>query len=218
MLSSIFFYVFAVILILSAVRVVTAKNPVHAVLFLVLAFVTAACLWLMLNVEFLALVLILVYVGAVMVLFLFVVMMLDVDHETLRVGFWQNLPLAVVLGLVILVEMIAVLVTKPLVLGTNVSLPNLAQDNTYNLFMILYTKYYFAVELASIILLLGLIVATALTLRSSPETTKFQKIKDQLNADPKQRLQMVKMAAVIEVETPDAVENVENPEDAKGDK
>ncbi|MBP7781802.1 MAG: NADH-quinone oxidoreductase subunit J, partial [Burkholderiales bacterium] len=92
--TSILFYVFSAILLLSGLRVITAKNPVHAALFLVLAFVNAACLWMMLGAEFLSLTLILVYVGAVMVLFLFVVMMLDVDLEALRKGFWKNLPLA----------------------------------------------------------------------------------------------------------------------------
>jgi NADH-quinone oxidoreductase subunit J len=100
MLQAVFFYVFSAILILSAFQVILAKNPIHSVLFLVLAFVTSSCLWIMLNVEFLALTLILVYVGAVMVLFLFVVMMLDIDIETMRKGFWKNLPLAIVLAVV----------------------------------------------------------------------------------------------------------------------
>ena len=118
MLSTVLFYVFATILIFAALRVITAKNPVHAVLFLVLAFVTSSCLWLMLNVEFLALTLIVVYVGAVMVLFLFVIMMLDIDTETMREGFWKNLPLALILGVVVLVEMVLVLISHPVVINT----------------------------------------------------------------------------------------------------
>ena len=109
------FYSLALILLFAGLRVITARNPVHAALFLVLAFVNAACLWMMLGAEFLSLTLILVYVGAVMVLFLFVVMMLDVDLEALRKGFWKNLPLALVLGVVVLLEMLIVVLKNPMV-------------------------------------------------------------------------------------------------------
>src|SRR5258706_6738597 len=108
MFEAIVFYVFGAILLAAALCVITARNPVHAALFLVLAFFTAAAIWLLLRAEFLAITLILVYVGAVIVLFLFVVMMLDINIERLRTGFWKNLPLAVVVGVIMVWEMIAV--------------------------------------------------------------------------------------------------------------
>lgn len=196
MLSTVLFYVFATILILSALRVITAKNPVHAVLFLVLAFVTSACLWLMLNVEFLSLILIVVYVGAVMVLFLFVIMMLDIDTETMREGFWKNLPLALVLGVVVLVEMVLVLVSHPVVVNTPVdNSARLASSmsNANYVGWILYTKYSYPVELASIILLLGLVVAVALTLRKGGKNGKYQNIAKQVAATAKGRIELVQM-------------------------
>ncbi len=198
MVTSVFFYLFATVLILSALRVITAKNPVHAVLFLVLTFVTSSCLWLMLNVEFLALSLILVYVGAVMVLFLFVVMMLDIDTETIRSGFWKNLPLALLLGLVILTEMVIVLVTKPIVITGNYAAPvDPSVSNGVELGWLMYTQYSYPVELASMILLLGLVVAVALTLRKTNKNGKYQNIAKQVNTESKGRVRMVKMKPVI---------------------
>jgi len=194
MLQTVFFYAFSVILVFSALQVILAKNPIHSVLFLVLAFVTSACLWIMLNVEFLALTLILVYVGAVMVLFLFVVMMLDIDIETMRKGFWKNLPLAICLGVVILVEMVFVLVKKPIVIyqmgQQNTSIPNSNQIG-----WVLYTQYSYPVELASVILLLGLVVAVALTLRASEKNAKYQNIPKQVAVTSVGRIEMVKMRA-----------------------
>lgn len=198
MTSSIFFYVFATILVLSALRVITAKNPVHAVLFMVLAFVTSACLWIMLNAEFLALTLILVYVGAVMVLFLFVVMMLDIDVEVMRKGFWKNLPLALLLGLVVLVEMVLVLVRKPDLYVVEKSVENISNAN--QLGWVLYTEYSYPVELASVILLLGLVAAVALTLRKSGKNAKYQNIARQVAVTSKGRIELVKMEATV-VET-----------------
>ncbi|MFN7094033.1 MAG: NADH-quinone oxidoreductase subunit J [Burkholderiales bacterium] len=210
MVSVVLFYSFAAILVLSCLRVVTAKNPVHAVLFLVLAFVTSSCLWLMLNVEFLALALILIYVGAVMVLFLFIVMMLDVDTETLRKGFWKNFPLALVLGVIVLAEMLLVLLTKPLVISNS----TLATDQMHNqdinqLFWLLYTQYSFPVELASLILLLGLVVAVAVTLRPSNKQAKRQIIAQQVAASPKGRVEMVNLKAEVEVPLTEAIEQQE---------
>ena len=109
MFESVVFYVFAAIMLLSALRVITARNPVHCALYLVLAFFTAAAIWLLLRAEFLAITLVVVYVGAVMVLFLFVVMMLDINLERVREGFWRNLPLALVVGGIMVIEMVAVL-------------------------------------------------------------------------------------------------------------
>lgn len=197
MVTSVFFYLFATLLILSALRVITAKNPVHAVLFLVLTFVTSSCLWLMLNVEFLALSLILVYVGAVMVLFLFVVMMLDIDTETIRSGFWKNFPLALILGVVVLTEMVVVLVTKPIVLTGNLAPVDSNVSNGVELGWLMYTQYSYPVELASMILLLGLVVAVALTLRKTNKNGKYQNIVKQVNTPSKGRVKMVKMKPVI---------------------
>ncbi|MCE3268106.1 MAG: NADH-quinone oxidoreductase subunit [Burkholderiales bacterium] len=194
MLQTVFFYAFSIVLVLSALQVVLAKNPVQSVLFLVLAFVTSSCLWIMLNVEFLALTLILVYVGAVMVLFLFVVMMLDIDIETMRKGFWKNLPLAICLGLVILVEMIMVLVTKPVVVY-KMSQTDGTLSNSNQIGWVLYTQYSYPVELASLILLLGLVVAVALTLRSSEKNSKYQDISKQVAVSSLGRIEMVKMQA-----------------------
>jgi len=197
MVTSVFFYLFATILILSALRVITAKNPVHAVLFLVLTFVTSSCLWLMLNVEFLALSLILVYVGAVMVLFLFVVMMLDIDTETIRNGFWKNFPLALLLGLVILTEMVIVLVTKPIVITGSAPPVYPSVSNGIQLGWLMYTEYSYPVELASMVLLLGLVVAVALTLHKTNKNGKYQNISKQVNTESKGRVKMVKMKPVI---------------------
>lgn len=202
MLTQIVFYVFAAILVFSALKVISARNPVHAVLFLVLAFVTSSCLWLMLNVEFLALGLIVIYVGAVMVLFLFVVMMLDIDIETLRAGFWKNLPMALLLGLIVLVEMLLVIVTKPISLvGTpeDVSSSMMNIDNSKELGWVLYTEYSYPVELASIILLLGLVVAVTLTLRRENKNAKYQNIRAQVGVDAKVgRIKLVKMKSEVE--------------------
>ncbi|MCE2706113.1 MAG: NADH-quinone oxidoreductase subunit J [Proteobacteria bacterium] len=199
MLTSVLFYVFAFILVFSAISVVTAKNPVHAVLFLVLAFVTSSCLWLMLNVEFLALILIVVYVGAVMVLFLFVVMMLDIDVETMRKGFWKNLPLAIMLGIIVLVEMLVVLINKPMVINNIPDLANSSISNANQLGWVLYTQYSYPVELASLILLLGLVAAVALTLRKSEKNAKYQNISKQVAAKASERFEMLNMPSEREI-------------------
>lgn len=210
---SVLFYVFAAILLFSGFRVITAKNPVHAALFLVLAFVTSACLWMMLNVEFLALTLILVYVGAVMVLFLFVVMMLDVDLESLRKGFWKNMPLALVLGVVVLLEMLLVIVKNPVVTSVANVDPESKISNANKLGWVLYTQYSYPVELASMILLLGLVVAVALTLRKADKQAKYQNIAAQVAVDSKTRFTMVKMAAEVE-----EISSAENKQETAGDK
>ncbi len=198
MLTSVFFYLFAAILVISAIRVITAKNPVHAVLYLVLSFVTSSALWIMLNVEFLALTLIVVYVGAVMVLFLFVVMMLDIDVEAMRKGFWRNLPLAAIIGLIIVVEMIAVLVTKPLVIMSAPELANSSVSNSNQLGFVLYTEYSYPVELASIILLVGLVIAVALTLRKTNKNAKYQNISKQIAVTHIGRVEMIRMKPEVE--------------------
>jgi NADH-quinone oxidoreductase subunit J len=158
------FYAFAAVLLLSGVRVITARNPVHAALFLVLAFFTAAGIWLLLRAEFLAIALVVVYVGAVMVLFLFVVMMLDINLERVREGFWRNLPVALVVGGVMVLEMISVLANRIWGAGGPRRLPA-DYSNTRELGLVLYTQYMYAFEIAAVILLVAIIAAIALTLR-----------------------------------------------------
>jgi NADH-quinone oxidoreductase subunit J len=192
-ISTVCFYIFSGLLLYSGFRVITAKNPVHAALFLVVAFVNASCLWIMLGAEFLALTLILVYVGAVMVLFLFVVMLLDVDVEALRKGFWRNFPLALILGLVMLGEMLLVLFKYPVLAVLANADPQTTISNSNKLGYILYTQYSLAVELASMILLLGLVVAVALTLRKSSKAAKYQKIAAQVAVKSNTRWQLVPM-------------------------
>jgi NADH-quinone oxidoreductase subunit J len=165
MFETVVFYVFAAILLLAGLRVITARNPVHAALFLVLAFFTAAGIWLLLRAEFLAITLVLVYVGAVMVLFLFVVMMLDINLERLREGFWRNLPLAVVVGGVMAFEMVAVLAQRYFGAATRTRVMPADYSNTKELGRVLYTQYVYAFEVAAVILLVAIIAAIALTLR-----------------------------------------------------
>jgi NADH-quinone oxidoreductase subunit J len=189
----ILFYGFGFVLLASALGVVLVRNPVHAALLLVLSFVTASGLWLLLYAEFLAITLVLVYVGAVMVLFLFVVMMLDIDVAKLREGFWGNLPLAAVVGLVMAAEMVALLsrgfggqaLVDPAAAATGYS-------NTKALGRIIYTDYVFAFELAAVILLVAIVAAIAITLRSRKET-KYQDPHAQLSARVGDRLRIVKM-------------------------
>lgn len=209
MISNFLFYLFATILIISSFSVITAKNPVNAVLSLVAAFVTSSCLWIMLNVEFLALTLILVYVGAVMVLFLFVVMMLEIDVEALRKGFWKKLPLTLFVGLVILGEMLLVLITRPIQVNPACRdcIDSFSNTNYHVLAWMLYTKYSYPIELASMILLLGLVVAIALTLRGRKRDSKYQNISAQVKVNSRDRLELVKLKAEVEEV---AIENHEN--------
>src|SRR5438132_3447176 len=163
MFETVVFYAFGAVLLLSGLRVITARNPVHGALFLVLAFFTAAGTWLLLRAEFLAIALVVVYVGAVMVLFLFVVMMLDINIERLREGFWRNLPLAVVVGGILVFEMVAVLANR--IYGARARELPPGYSNTRELGRTLYTDYAYAFEIAAVILLVAIIAAIALTLR-----------------------------------------------------
>ena len=162
------FYAFGAVLLASGVLVITARNPVHGVLFLVLAFFTAAALWLLLHAEFLAIALVVVYVGAVMVLFLFVVMMLDINLERVREGFWRNLPLALVVGGIMVLEMFAVLTRNTW--GQKPKQIPAGYSNTKELGRVLYTQYAYAFEVAAVILLVAIIAAIALTLRRRKDT------------------------------------------------
>lgn len=192
--KTIMFYVFSAIMLFAATRVITAKNPVHAALYLVLAFFNAAGIWLLLQAEFLAIVLVLVYVGAVMVLFLFVVMMLDINIDKMREGFWSYLPLATVIGVVIVLEMAAVLwkgfldFDSKAALGGNIG-------GTKELGLLIYTRYIYGFEIAAAILLVAIIAAVALTLRKRKDTKAFNP-GDAVRVKRNDRLRIVKMDTV----------------------
>ena len=195
------FYLFSAILLFAGMRVITARNPVHAALFLVLAFFTASGLWLLLEAEFLAITLVLVYVGAVMVLFLFVVMMLDINLEKLREGFWDYLPLAAIVSVLMVLEMVVILGGKhfglkqmpaPVAHGPEYS-------NTKELGRLLYTEYVYPFEIAAVILLVAIVAAIALTMRRR-KNTKYQNPAEQVRVKREDRVRLVSMP----VEKPDA--------------
>jgi NADH-quinone oxidoreductase subunit J len=185
------FYTLAAILLFAALRVITTRNPVHAALHLVLAFFTASGIWLLLQAEFLAIALVLVYVGAVMVLFLFVVMMLDINIDKLREGFWDYLPMAGTIGVLMAVEMAMVLggkyfgATKAVVKPADYS-------NTAELGRVLYTDYLLPFELASVVLLVAIVAAIVLTLRDRKES-KSMNAADQVNVRKQDRIRIVSM-------------------------
>jgi NADH-quinone oxidoreductase subunit J len=188
------FYIFSTVLLIAAFRVITARNPVHAVLFLVLTFFQGAMIWMLLKAEFLAIVLVLVYVGAVMVLFLFVVMMMDVNVENLRHGFWKHFPFAAVVGVVIALEMSAVSMGG--FRGTDVvpSTTGPAVSNTHELGKLLFTQYIYPLEVAAAILLVAMFAAIALTLRARKDS-KHVSPGVQVRAKARDRMTVLKMAA-----------------------
>jgi NADH-quinone oxidoreductase subunit J len=188
------FWIFAVILVIAAGCVILMRNPVHSALFLVLAFFTAAALWMLLRAEFLAIALVLVYVGAVMVLFLFVVMMLDVNLERLREGFWKYLPLGAAVGIVIVLEMGLVLGGRYLRALPGPADPGAGYSNTRALGRVLYTDYVYPFELAAVVLLVAIIAAIALTLRRRKDT-KYQDPARQAAVKRSDRVRMVSMRA-----------------------
>lgn len=182
--QDIIFYIFAAILVASALGVITARNPVYSALLLVLAFVTCAGLWLLLEAEFLAITLVLVYVGAVMVLFLFVVMMLDINLDQLREGFWRWFPFGAIIALVMVTEIAMVLMGKHFGLEEMPTPEPQAADysNTKELGRLIYTEYVYAFELAAVLLLVAMVAAIALTLRhredkKSPNPSKQVKVR-----------------------------------------
>jgi NADH-quinone oxidoreductase subunit J len=234
--KSALFYAFSAVMLFASFRVITARNPVHAALYLVLAFFQASGIWMLLKAEFLSIALVLVYVGAVMVLFLFVVMMLDINIDSIRQGFWQHFPLAATVGAVIALELAAVLlggfrisepqkevaaqtispaavtavapldVASSAVDAASAALtPMPAADvghvvvaqtsNTKALGVLLYTEYLYPVQVAALILLVGLIAAIALTLRARKDS-KFQNAGDQVRVKARDRVELVKMDAV----------------------
>lgn len=210
------FYIFSSVLLFAAFRVITAKNPVHAALFLVLSFFQAAMIWMLLKAEFLSITLVLVYVGAVMVLFLFVVMMLDINVDSVRQGFWKHFPLAAVVGVLIALEMAAVLMggfriteapQSPAVLGqfpADIS-------NSRELGKLLYTQYLYPLEIAAAILLVAMIAAIALTLRQRKDS-KYVSPSMQVRVKSKDRLFVLKMnatkAALVEELVSETVEDI----------
>lgn len=196
------FYLFSALMLFAAFRVITARNPVHAALYLVLAFFQAAGIWLLLQAEFLAIALVLVYVGAVMVLFLFVVMMLDVNIDSIRVGFWKNFPLIGVFGAIIALEMSWVLIGNyrgteipKMVNSVATHADKLTQiSNTKDLGILLYTQYLYPLEIAAVILLVAIITAIALTLRQRKDS-KYVYAADQVRVLARDRMQVIKMKA-----------------------
>ncbi len=210
------FYAFSAVLLFAAFRVVTARNTVHAALYLVLAFFQAAMVWMLLKAEFLAITLVLVYVGAVMVLFLFVVMMLDLNIDSMRQGFWKNFPVAASVGALIALQMAAVLMggfrlsEEPkiqAVIGQAV----VELSNTKELGKLLYSQYVYPLQIAAVILLVAIIAAIALTLRERKDSKAISS-SDQVRVKSKDRLQLVQMgptqaAIAPSVGDPSAAEN-----------
>ncbi len=211
-----FFYLFSAVLLLASFKVITSRNPVYAALFLVLAFFQAAAIWVLLKAEFLAIALVLVYVGAVMVLFLFVVMMLDVNTDSIRQGFWKAFPLAATVGVLIALEMAAVLIggfrvseepamaTIPGASGAASGVaPGIASavgpvSNTKELGKLLYTQYLYPLEIAAVLLLVAIIAAIALTLRERKDS-KHVNPSDQVRVKARDRMQVMKFDATKKV-------------------
>lgn len=188
------FYFFAAILLFAALRVITSRNPVHAALFLVLAFFTSAGIWIQLQAEFLAIALVLVYVGAVMVLFLFVVMMLDINLTRLRAGFWSYLPLGAVVALLLVIEMSFILAQHYFGLE-GAPPPDLLPEgysNTKELGRLLYTEYVYPFEIAAVILLVAIVAAIALTLRRRKDSKHIDASR-QIHVRREDRVRMVSM-------------------------
>jgi len=192
------FYVFSAVLLFAAFRVITARSPVYAALFLVLAFFNAACVWMLLRAEFLAISLVLVYVGAVMVLFLFVVMMLDINVDTMREGFWKHFPVAALVGAVIALEMALVLIPGFDVRAAPApDADALRLGNTKLLGIEIYTHYLYPLQIAAVLLLVAIIAAIALTLRRRKDS-KYIDPAEQVRARKADRVRLVSMKAEVE--------------------
>ncbi len=198
-----FFYLFAAVMLFAAFRVITSRNPVHAVLNLILAFSQAAGIWLLLKAEFLGIALVVVYLGAVMVLFMFVVMMLDIRIDRVRQGFWKHFPVAAFVGAVVALEMALVLMAgfgsvdevKPVAELLSQQGEVLPYSNTQALGRLLYTQYLYPVEIAAVLLLVAMITAIALTLRKRKDTNKAINPAIQVRVRAADRISLVKMAA-----------------------
>jgi NADH-quinone oxidoreductase subunit J len=196
MIVNLLFYVFAAVLVICALGVITARNPVHCALFLVAAFLNSAVIWLLLEAEFLAITLVVVYVGAVMVLWLFVVMMMDIDVEKLRQGFTRYAPVGAVIALVVVAQIATVVYVRKLGLGDGPALEPKPQgySNTAELGQLLYTQYLYPFEVAAVILLVAIVAAITLTMRRRPGQ-KLQDVGKQVSVRAADRLRVVKMDA-----------------------
>ena len=196
MIQALAFYMFALITVASAVMVISARNPVHSVLFLILAFFNSAGLFVLLGAEFLAMILVLVYVGAVAVLFMFVVMMLDINFVELRQGFLQYLPLGAIIGLLLLGELFVVVgghaLTPLAVAGESVPIPPAAVTNIEALGALIYTHYIYLFQAAGMVLLVAMIGAIVLTHRTRKGVRK-QRIADQIARRPEETIELVKV-------------------------
>ena len=205
-------YLFSAVLLFAAFRVITARNPVYAALYLVLAFFQASAVWILLKAEFLAITLVLVYVGAVMVLFLFVVMMLDINLDSIRKGFWKHFPLAATVGALIALEMAAVLMggfrvadePKASAAAAQVAGQAVTQvSNTRELGKLLYTEYLYPLQIAAVILLVAMIAAIALTLRQRKDS-KHMDPSLQVRVKARDRLEIIKLAPTRAAQQPEA--------------
>jgi NADH-quinone oxidoreductase subunit J len=193
--ETVLFYFFAAVTVLAALRVITARNPLHAVLFLVLAFVSSAGIWLLLEAEFLAIALVLVYVGAVMVLFLFVVMMLDINIEQLRSGFLRWLPAGLLLAGLIGAQMVWVLGAEETSAGKTAVKHAADYSNTKELGRLIYTDYVYPFELAAVLLLIAMVAAIALTLRRRRDN-KRQDVSKQIKVKKQDRVRIVSVPSL----------------------
>jgi NADH-quinone oxidoreductase subunit J len=202
-----FFYLFSLVLLFAAFKVITARSPVHAALYLVLAFFQAAAVWVLLKAEFLAITLVLVYVGAVMVLFLFVVMMLDINTDSLRRGFWKHFPLAATVGAVIAIEMALVLMGGFRLTEEPKGAAAIAGQvaNTKELGKLMYTQYLYPLEIAAVLLLVAIIAAIALTMRERKDS-KYVDPSMQVRVKARDRMEIIKMDATQQAVAP-AVES-----------
>ncbi|GAA4428894.1 NADH-quinone oxidoreductase subunit J [Acidovorax lacteus] len=214
-----FFFFFSAVLLFAAFRVITARNPVHAVLYLILAFAQAAAVWMLLKAEFLAIALVLVYLGAVMVLFLFVVMMLDIHIDTVRKGFWKHFPLAAAIGALIAFEMAAMLMgafggvdeSKAIAVTVDAAGKAVQVSNTKALGILLYTEYLYPVQVAAVILLVAMISAIALTLRQRKDSKAINP-SEQIRVRAQDRLEMVRMAPTQKAPEPASETGVQSEE------
>jgi NADH-quinone oxidoreductase subunit J len=206
-IKSALFYLFSAVLLFAALRVITSRNPVHAALYLVLAFFQASGIWMLLKAEFLSITLVLVYVGAVMVLFLFVVMMIDINLDTLKKDFWKHFPLAAFIGAVLALELASVLMGgfRSSQIAVDTAAIGAPVSNTRDLGVLLYTEYLYPLEIAAVILLVAIVSAIALTMRERKDT-KAQDPGEQVKVKAADRLRMVKIEPVQQALVPPVVE------------
>jgi NADH-quinone oxidoreductase subunit J len=200
--TTVLFYLLGLVLVVAAFRVITARSPITAVLHLILVFFTASMLWMLQGAEFLALLLVLVYVGAVMVMFLFVVMMLDVGMDSLRAGLKTYMPMGLVIGLIMVLEMSFVLVKTWFDAGP-AAVEAEGYNNTQVLGQAMYTDYVFAVQVGGVILLVGMVAAIALTLRKRKDV-RYTRVSDQLKVRARDRVRMVSIPSQTELPTQSA--------------